>query len=102
MLKMHTLGHDYIPSPIHAGRLRYHGVAPSLSVLVNNGVVKPVAYSQREVFEAGVFFTRPQGIVPAPESARAVKAAIEIPKKYVGKTRSMLSYSTLAVTDYST
>jgi len=88
MLKMHTLGHDYIPPPIHAGGLRYHGVAPSLSVLVKNGVVKPVAYSQREVFEAGMFFARTQGIVPAPESAHAVKAGIEVARKYVGKNEN--------------
>jgi tryptophan synthase beta chain len=90
MLKMHTLGHDYIPPPIHAGGLRYHGVAPSLSVLVKNGVVKPVAYSQREVFEAGVFFARTQGIVPAPESAHAVKAVIEVARKYVGKNEKQV------------
>ncbi|NPA99331.1 MAG: TrpB-like pyridoxal phosphate-dependent enzyme, partial [Crenarchaeota archaeon] len=51
MIKMHTLGHDFTPPPIHAGGLRYHGVAPTLSVLINNGIVEPVAYDQREVFE---------------------------------------------------
>ncbi|QOR95165.1 TrpB-like pyridoxal phosphate-dependent enzyme [Thermosphaera chiliense] len=82
MLKMHTLGHDYVPPPIHAGGLRYHGVAPTLSVLVKNGIVNPIAYSQREVFEAGVLFARTQGIVPAPESAHAVKAVIDIARRY--------------------
>lgn len=77
MIKMHTLGHDFTPPPIHAGGLRYHGVAPTLSVLINHGIVEPVAFSQREVFEAGTLFARLEGIVPAPESAHAVKAVIE-------------------------
>ncbi len=81
LLKMHTLGHRFIPPPIHAGGLRYHGVAPSLSILLNHGVVEPVAYPQREVFEAAVFFARQEGIVPAPESAHAVKAVIEIARE---------------------
>ncbi|MGC9181608.1 TrpB-like pyridoxal phosphate-dependent enzyme [Thermogladius sp.] len=84
MLKMHTLGHDFVPPPIHAGGLRYHGVAPSLSILVNHKLVEPVAYGQREVFEAGVLFARLQGIVPAPESAHAVKAVIDIARRYRG------------------
>jgi tryptophan synthase beta chain len=77
LLKMHTLGHRYIPPPIHAGGLRYHGVAPTLSILVKHGIVEPVAYRQTEVFEAAVFFARTEGIIPAPESAHAVKAAID-------------------------
>ncbi len=77
MIKMHTLGHEFTPPPIHAGGLRYHGVAPTLSVLINHGVVEPVAYGQREVFEAGTLFAKLEGIVPAPESAHAVKAVIE-------------------------
>ena len=77
MIKMHTLGHEFTPPPIHAGGLRYHGVAPTLSVLINHGIVEPVAYSQREVFEAGTLFAKLEGIVPAPESAHAVKAVIE-------------------------
>ncbi len=77
MIKMHTLGHEFTPPPIHAGGLRYHGIAPTLSVLINHGVVEPVAYGQREVFEAGTLFAKLEGIVPAPESAHAVKAVIE-------------------------
>ncbi len=77
LLKMHTLGHRYIPPPIHAGGLRYHGVAPTLSMLVKHGIVEPVAYSQTEVFKAAVEFARIEGIIPAPESAHAVKAAID-------------------------
>ena len=78
LLAMYTLGHDYIPPPIHAGGLRYHGAAPSLSLLVREGLVKSVAYNQVEVFEAAVLFARTEGILPAPESAHAVKAAIDI------------------------
>ncbi len=77
MIKMHTLGHEFTPPPIHAGGLRYHGVAPTLSVLINHGIVKPVAYNQSKVFEAGMLFAKLEGIVPAPESAHAVKAVIE-------------------------
>jgi len=77
LLKMHTIGHKYRPPPIHAGGLRYHGVAPTLAVLVKNRVVKPVAYSQTEVFAAGQLFAQTEGIVPAPESAHAVKAAVD-------------------------
>jgi tryptophan synthase beta chain len=77
LLMMYTLGHDFIPPPIHAGGLRYHGMAPSLCILVKNGIMKPVALGQLEVFEAGVLFSRAEGIVPAPESAHAVKVAID-------------------------
>ena len=78
MLKMHTVGHEYRVPPIHAGGLRYHGVAPTLSILVNHGIVEPVAYHQTEVFEAAHIFTRTEGIVVAPETAHAVKAAIDM------------------------
>ena len=78
LLKMHTIGHKYRVPPIHAGGLRYHGVAPTISILVKHGIVKPIAYHQNEVFKAAVFFAKHEGIVPAPESAHAVKAAIDI------------------------
>lgn len=78
LLKMHTVGHEYKVPPIHAGGLRYHGVAPTLSILVNHRIVEPVAYHQTEVFEAASLFTKIEGIVPAPESAHAVKAAIDL------------------------
>jgi len=93
LLKMHTLGHDFIPPPIHAGGLRYHGVAPSISVLVNHRLVEPVAYSQREVFEAGVLFARLQGIVPAPESAHAVKAVIDIARGIRGGEKPVILFN---------
>ncbi|MFN4046342.1 MAG: TrpB-like pyridoxal-phosphate dependent enzyme, partial [Acidilobaceae archaeon] len=78
LLKMYTVGHKYRVPPIHAGGLRYHGDAPSLCLLVNEGLVEARAYSQTEVFHAGALFSKVEGIVPAPESAHAVKAAIDI------------------------
>ena len=77
LLKMYTLGYRFTPPPIHGGGLRYHGLAPTLSILVRHGIVEPRAYNQREVFEAGAIFARTEGIIPAPESAHAVKAAID-------------------------
>jgi len=77
LLKMYTLGHDYIPPPIHAGGLRYHGKAPSLSLLVNRGIVEPKAVHQTEVFEAGSLFASATGIIPAPESSHAIRVAID-------------------------
>ncbi len=77
LLKMFTLGHTFVPAGIHAGGLRYHGVAPALSVLVKAGVVQPVAYRQTAVFEAAIQFARTEGIVPAPESAHAIRAAMD-------------------------
>ena len=77
MLKMYTLGCEFIPSPIHAGGLRYHGMAPIISLLANKGLISVVAYDQRQIFEAGSIFTKTEGIVPAPETAHAIKAAID-------------------------
>jgi len=76
LLPMYTLGHDFVPAPVHAGGLRYHGDSPSLSLLVREGHVDAVAYSQNEVFEAAVLFAKAQGIIPAPESAHAIRGAI--------------------------
>jgi len=81
LLKMYTLGHSFIPPAIHAGGLRYHGDAPILCLLVNKGVVEAVAYNQNPVFEAAVLFARTEGIIPAPETAHAIKAAIDEAKK---------------------
>jgi tryptophan synthase beta chain len=75
LLKMYTLGHDFVPSPIHAGGLRYHGMAPLVSHAVAEGLVEAMALPQTECFEAGVEFARTQGIVPAPESSHALAAA---------------------------
>ena len=77
LIKMHTLGHTFVPASIHAGGLRYHGMAPLLSALVKGGYIEAVAYPQTPVFEAAVLFARQEGIVPAPESAHAVRAAID-------------------------
>ncbi len=76
LLAMYTLGHDFVPAPVHAGGLRYHGDAPSLSLLVREGHMEAAAYTQNEVFEAAVLFARTQGIVPAPESAHAIRGAV--------------------------
>jgi tryptophan synthase beta chain len=77
-LKMHTLGADFTPPKIHAGGLRYHGVAPTISALVLEGRITPLAFNQIDVLNAGVLFAKSEGIVPAPESAHAIKAAIDI------------------------
>jgi len=78
LLMMYTLGHDFVPSPIHAGGLRYHGAAPIVSLLVKNKVVKPVAYEQKDVFDAAVMFARAEGIIPAPETSHAIKAVVDL------------------------
>jgi tryptophan synthase beta chain len=78
LLLMYTLGHDFVPSPIHAGGLRYHGAAPTVSMLVNKKIIKPVSYQQKEVFDAAVMFAKAEGIVPAPETAHAIKAAVDL------------------------
>ena len=88
LLKMHTLGKDFIPSPIHAGGLRYHGMAPLVSLLVDSGHVRPRAYDEKEVFEAAFMFARTEGIVPAPESAHAIKAAIDIARECKAKNEA--------------
>ncbi|EDP75066.1 TrpB-like pyridoxal phosphate-dependent enzyme [Hydrogenivirga sp. 128-5-R1-1] len=77
LIKMHTLGHDFVPPPIHAGGLRYHGDAPLVCKLYDLGYIEAVAYKQTEVFEAALTFARTEGIVPAPESSHAIKAAID-------------------------
>jgi tryptophan synthase beta chain len=74
---MYTLGHEFIPPPIHAGGLRYHGDAPIVSNLVRNGWMEAVAYPQGKVFEAAVTFARAQGPIPAPETAHAIRAVID-------------------------
>jgi len=74
--KMYTLGHDFMPAPNHAGGLRYHGDSAIVSQLYHDGLIEAEAYGQRSVYEAGVMFARAEGIIPAPESAHAIKAAI--------------------------
>jgi tryptophan synthase beta chain len=77
LLMMHTLGHDFMPPPIHAGGLRYHGMSPLVSHLLKLGVIEAEAHSQQKVFESAVLFARSEGIVPAPESAHAIHAVAE-------------------------
>lgn len=77
IVKMHTLGHDYVPPGIHAGGLRYHGMAPSISALVDHGDIEPRAVDQLPTFEAAVQFARTEGILAAPETAHAIRVAID-------------------------
>jgi tryptophan synthase beta chain len=74
---MYSLGMDFIPPPIHAGGLRYHGMAPLISHLVNQGYIESVSFKQDKVFESGKIFLKTEGILPAPESAHAIAAVIE-------------------------
>jgi tryptophan synthase beta chain len=73
---MYTLGHTFIPPKIHAGGLRYHGMAPTVSLLYNIGAISAKAYDQVDVFKAAQLFAQTEGIVPAPESSHAIKEAI--------------------------
>jgi tryptophan synthase beta chain len=78
---MYSLGHNFIPAPIHAGGLRYHGMSPLVSAAVKEGYVNPIAINQNECFEAGVLFAKTEGIIPAPETNHAIAAAIREAKK---------------------
>jgi tryptophan synthase beta chain len=74
---MHTLGHDFIPAGIHAGGLRYHGMAPQVSLLKEENVIEAIALPQNPVFKAAIIFAKTEGIIPAPETAHAIKVAID-------------------------
>jgi tryptophan synthase beta chain len=76
LMMMHTLGHTFMPAPLHAGGLRYHGSAPLVSHLLAAGIVEAEAYNQREVFESAVRFARSEGTIPAPESAHAIHSVV--------------------------
>ncbi len=76
LVPMHTLGHDFVPAPIHAGGLRYHGMAPLVSQLVLDGLIRAEAYTQREIFSSAVRFARSEGIIPAPEAAHAIHGVL--------------------------
>ena len=78
VVKMYTLGHDFVPEPIHAGGLRYHGMSPLVSLLKHHSFIESRSLHQRPCFEAGVQFARIEGIIPAPESTHAIKAAVDI------------------------
>jgi tryptophan synthase beta chain len=92
LLKMYTLGHDFVPPPIHAGGLRYHGDSPIISQLYADGLMRAVAYHQTEIFDAAVTFARSEGIVPAPESAHAIKCTIDeaLKCKKTGEEKTIL------------
>ncbi|HEY3336826.1 MAG TPA: TrpB-like pyridoxal phosphate-dependent enzyme [Candidatus Limnocylindrales bacterium] len=92
IVKMHTLGSDFIPEPIHAGGLRYHGMSPLVSLLKEEGLIEATSIHQRACFDAGVTFARAEGILPAPEPTHAIKVAIDqaIEAKEAGEARVIL------------
>ncbi len=92
LVPMHTLGHDFIPAPIHAGGLRYHGIAPTISVLANEKQIETEAFNQVEVFDAAKLFIQAEGIIPAPEPSHAIKGAIDeaLRCKQTGKEETIL------------
>jgi tryptophan synthase beta chain len=92
IVKMHTLGHGFVPPAIHAGGLRYHGMAPSVCAFYAAGLIDAVAVQQMATFEAAIMFARSEGIVPAPESAHAIRAAIDeaLDAKAKGESRVIL------------
>jgi tryptophan synthase beta chain len=92
IVKMYTLGHDFMPPGIHAGGLRYHGMAPSISALQDAGYIDAVSVKQKSTFEAAVLFAKTEGIVPAPESAHAIRATIDeaLDAKAKGEKRIIL------------
>jgi len=92
MMPMYTLGHDFVPPPVHAGGLRYHGDSPMVSALVKAGAVEARAYGQNDTFAAAVQFARTEGIIPAPEPAHAIRAVIDeaIAAREAGEARTIL------------
>lgn len=81
LVAMYSLGHNFVPPPIHAGGLRYHGMSPMVSKAVNKGLMSPMAIQQLECYEAGLLFAKTEGIIPAPETTHAIAAAIREAKK---------------------
>ena len=103
LVPMHTLGHDFVPEPIHAGGLRYHGVAPLISQLVLDGLIRAEAYVQSDVFASAVQFAGTEGIIPAPESAHAIHGALRAgAARPTRPARSARSSSTSPATAIST
>src|SRR5262245_21302106 len=92
LVAMHTLGHDFVPAPIHAGGLRYHGVAPLISQLVRDELIRAEAYLQNDVFASAVLFAGTEGIIPAPESSHAIHGALEVARQAdeEGRERTIL------------
>jgi tryptophan synthase beta chain len=92
LLPMHSLGHTFMPPPMHAGGLRYHGMAPTVSQLVVEGLLEPKAYGQLETFEAGLLLARTEGVIPAPETNHALACVIDLARraKEEGKEKVIL------------
>jgi len=92
LLPMHTLGHDFVPEPIHAGGLRYHGMAPLVSNLANSGVLRPMSIHQTECYEAAIQWARTEGFIPAPETSHALAAVVAEARKAKeeGKEKTIL------------
>src|SRR5882724_12264696 len=92
LVKMHTLGHTFIPAPVHAGGLRYHGMAPLICKLYDEGVIEAMAVPQLATFQAALQFARSEGIIPAPESAHAIRVVIDeaLKSKKSGKRQTIL------------
>ncbi len=92
IVKMYTLGSDFIPEPIHAGGLRYHGMSPLVSLLKHHGLIEARSIHQRSSFAAGVTFARAEGILPAPEPTHAIRVAIDeaMTAKEAGEARVIL------------
>src|SRR5881397_2130153 len=92
LVPMHTLGHDFVPAPIHAGGLRYHGVAPLISQLVRDGLIRAEAYLQNDIFASAVLFAGSEGILPAPEAAHAIHGTLQVAKASdeAGEKRTIL------------
>jgi tryptophan synthase beta chain len=92
LMPMHTLGHNFVPAPIHAGGLRYHGMAPLVSHVVNEGLVEPRALHQLECYEAAVQFARTEGFIPAPETSHAIGTVVQeaLKAKEEGKEKTIL------------
>ncbi len=88
LLKMFTLGRDFVPDPVHAGGLRYHGMSPLLSHVIRLGFIEGLAIEQRKAFEAGVLFARNEGLVPAPESCHAIAAAAQEASRHTSEADS--------------
>ncbi len=96
LVKMYTIGYDFIPPPIYAGGLRYHGVAPSLSLLMKNGIVEPRDYDQETIFKYAELYARTEGYIPAPETAHAlpiIKEIAETAKKEQKRKKILMSFS---------
>ena len=103
LMKMYTLGHSFIPAPIHAGGLRYHGMAPLVCALYDQKVIEAVAVHQNPTFEAALTFARAEGFLPAPEAAHAIRVVIDeaLRCKASGEGRSSRSTSVATATSTS-